>query len=182
VGEIIVTLPPGHADKILKRFDREFRRLGVTKVVAGGKTRRASVENALWMVNRSAKIVAVHDAARPLVSKGEIKAVIRVAAAKGAAIVALPAQDTIKEVDKSGRIVKTPDRSRLWRALTPQAFHAKLLREAYRRIKGALTDDSQLVEKLGRRVFIVEGTPSNIKITTPADLKAAEALLRGRRG
>jgi 2-C-methyl-D-erythritol 4-phosphate cytidylyltransferase len=152
-------------------------------VVAGGAERGDSVRNALAAVPVEAEIVLVHDAARPLVPADVIERCILAAAGGRSAIAAVPVVDTIKEVDEGGRVVSTPDRRTLWAAQTPQAFPAEVLRDAYARAAAgrvSTTDDAALVARYGGTVIVVEGAPENLKVTTPADLAVAEALL-GRR-
>jgi 2-C-methyl-D-erythritol 4-phosphate cytidylyltransferase len=128
------------------------------------------------------EIVAVHDAVRPFVTPERISAVIARARETGAAILALPATDTIKEVE-NGFVLRTIDRGRIWRAQTPQAFRYDLLLRANEEARAVslpsatATDDSFLVERFGSPVAIVDGLPNNIKITTPEDLVLAERLL-----
>jgi 2-C-methyl-D-erythritol 4-phosphate cytidylyltransferase len=127
-------------------------------------------------------IVLVHDGARPLVKRETILAVARAAEKHGAAIAARPITDTLKQVDESGKIAATVDRSTLWQAQTPQGFRFDVIKRAYETAeKGGYlaqaTDDSSLVERLGIPVFVVESPPTNIKITTPADLMLAEVFL-----
>jgi 2-C-methyl-D-erythritol 4-phosphate cytidylyltransferase len=127
----------------------------------------------------TAEIVAVHDGVRPFVTVEEIDATIAAARADGAAILAAPLIDTIKQVSDQ-RVVKTLDRVGLRRALTPQCFRYELLRDAYQRADvsdPSLTDESALMEQIGHRISIVEGNPRNIKITTTEDLAIAEAIL-----
>ncbi|HEX6306911.1 MAG TPA: 2-C-methyl-D-erythritol 4-phosphate cytidylyltransferase [Longimicrobiales bacterium] len=153
------------------------------EVVAGGAERVDSVRHALGAVPAEAAIVLVHDAARPLVSAAVIERCIAAAAAGRSAIAAVRVTDTIKEVDDGGRIVSTPDRRRLWAAQTPQAFPADVLREAHARAAAeglSATDDAALVARYGGTVVVVEGAPENLKVTTPADLAVAEALLGAR--
>jgi 2-C-methyl-D-erythritol 4-phosphate cytidylyltransferase len=152
-------------------------------VVAGGAERGDSVRNALAAVPMEADIVLVHDAARPLVSAEVIDRCIAAAAGGRSAIAAIPVVDTIKEVDDGGRIVATPDRRTLFAAQTPQAFPAEVLRSAHARAAAdrvSTTDDAALVARYGGTVIIVEGAPENLKITTPADLTIAAALLESR--
>ena len=179
IGEIILALPSSRISATLKEHGSRLMKLGLIKVVPGGPTRRESVGNALSVVDRAAQIVVVHDAARPLVTPGEIRAVLKEARRTGAAVLAVPVRDTLKAVDGKGRIVKTVDRSKLWHALTPQAFRADWLRKAHKRkTRQVATDDAQLVEALGHRVSVVEGSPRNLKITTPADIAMAQAWIR----
>jgi 2-C-methyl-D-erythritol 4-phosphate cytidylyltransferase len=153
------------------------------KIVLGGKERFDSVANALQRVADEADFVAVHDAVRPCLQAEQIDAVFAAAAAVGAAVLAVPVTDTLKRADAKGRIEATVSRDRLWLAQTPQVFRKDWLIEAYARrgqLGQAITDDAQLVEAAGHPVQIVEGDPSNIKITTRADLQLAEAILKSR--
>lgn len=149
-------------------------------VVAGGASRSASVRAGLDAVPASAQVVAVHDAARPLARPELWRAVIEaVSAGADAAIPAAPVTDTVKEVGADGHLV-TLDRSRLVAVQTPQAFRAEVIREVHAG-GGEATDDAALVEAAGGRVELVPGPTDNIKITSPADLLVATALLGSRR-
>ncbi len=158
--------------------------LRATVVVAGGARRQDSVRLGLAAVPEGVEIVAVHDAARPLVDRDVALRVIRGAAEHGAALAAVPARDTIKQVEADGRVVGTLDRRRLWIAQTPQAFRLELLRRAHEEAgrRGLnVTDDAALVEELGHPVHVSQGHPWNQKVTEAADLHVAEALLLARR-
>lgn len=151
------------------------------QVVAGGAERGESVSRALAALPAALDVIAVHDAARPLVAETVVARALAAAAEGRNVVVAVPVTDTIKEVDEGGRIVGTPDRRRLWAAQTPQAFPAAVLREAYRRAaeEGVLaTDDGALVARFGGTVVVIEGEPTNLKITTEVDLELAEVLAR----
>jgi 2-C-methyl-D-erythritol 4-phosphate cytidylyltransferase len=153
-------------------------------IVAGGDERSDSVRNALRAVPGSADVVLVHDGARPLLTRALVERCIAGAAAGHGVVAALPAVDTIKEVDEEGRVIATPDRRRLWQVQTPQAFPRAMLVEAHRRAAAdgvRATDDAALVERYGGYVSVVPGEPENVKVTTPADLRIAEALLLQRR-
>lgn len=155
------------------------------RLVAAGAERTDSVRNALDAITLDVDVVIVHDAARPLVSDALIERCIAEAARGRSVLAAVPVVDTIKEVDESGRVVDTPDRHRLWAAQTPQAFPARVLRHAHARAAAerfTATDDAALVARCGTPVLVVPGAPENIKITTPADVAMAEALLARRRG
>lgn len=148
-------------------------------VTAGGAERQDSVRKGLAAVGPAA-LIAIHDAARPFVSGAVIEAAIAAADRHGAAIVAAPATDTVKQVHDEGWIEATPPRQRMWLAQTPQVFRADLIRAAHARgaaASAAATDDAMLVEQLGARVYVVPGNPENRKITTPEDLRWAEWLL-----
>jgi 2-C-methyl-D-erythritol 4-phosphate cytidylyltransferase len=147
--------------------------------VPGGAERQDSVAEGLKALPDDVDLVAVHDAARCLVRPEEVERVIAAAAERGAALLAIPAPDTIKRV-QGGRVVETPPRAECWVAQTPQVFRAELLREAIAkaRAEGILgTDDAQLVERLGVEVEVVRGSARNLKITHPEDLVLAERLL-----
>jgi 2-C-methyl-D-erythritol 4-phosphate cytidylyltransferase len=150
------------------------------QLVAGGAERGDSVRNALAAVPDDADIVLVHDAARPLVAAAVIERCVHAAASGRSVIAAVRVVDTIKDVDEGGRIEGTLDRRRLWAAQTPQAFPLAVLRDAYARAlaeRVSATDDAALVTRFGGTVTVVEGAPENIKITAPADLAMADALL-----
>jgi 2-C-methyl-D-erythritol 4-phosphate cytidylyltransferase len=182
IGAIVVAL----RREEIERFERALRAHKIRKPVRladGGAERSDSILNALEAASEfRPEIVAVHDAVRPFVTPERISAVIARAREIGAAILALPATDTIKEVD-DGLIRRTLDRRRVWRAQTPQAFrYYRLMRANYVARAADLppaqaTDDSFLVERLGAPVAVVEGMANNIKITTPEDLALAEKLL-----
>jgi len=150
------------------------------KVVCGGATRQASVRSGLVEISEAMDLIAVHDAARPFVTCELIDACLDAAASTGAAAAALPVSDTIKRADSQGRVEETLDRSRLWAMQTPQVFDRELLCRAYAEAERAgieATDDCALVERLGHPVALVPGDERNIKITTAADLEAAERRL-----
>ncbi|MDZ4278345.1 MAG: 2-C-methyl-D-erythritol 4-phosphate cytidylyltransferase, partial [Dehalococcoidia bacterium] len=125
--------------------------------------------------------VVVHDGARPLVTKELIERGLAEAQATGASCCALPVPDTVKEADEAGDIARTLDRSRLWLAQTPQTFRYELLLKAHEQAAGAATDDAALVEALGVKVRLYEGSPRNLKVTTPEDLGIVRALLAALR-
>ena len=150
------------------------------RLVEGGAERADSVCAGVAALDADVDVVLVHDAARPLVTPAVIGRAIAAAAAGECVVAAVPARDTVQEVDAAGRIVGTPDRRRLWLAQTPQAFPRAILADACERAvrEGFLaTDDAALVAHYGVVVHVVEGDPRNIKITVPADLVIAAALL-----
>ena len=180
IHEVIVVLPAEESAGFLSMAGKSGLRK-VARVVPGGATRAESVKRGLMSIrSATAEIVAVHDGVRPFVTVEEINETVAVAHADGAAILVAPVTDTIKQVsDRS--VLKTLDRGGLRRALTPQCFRYELLREAYQRADvndASLTDESALVEQLGHRVSVVEGSARNIKITTSEDLEIAEALFK----
>jgi len=129
----------------------------------------------------SVDLIAVHDAARPLVTHEIIHRCIQEAASGRGAVAGWPAVDTLKEVGVGGRVVATPPRDRIWHAQTPQVFPRDMITKAYREAVGSGlkdTDDSALVEKWGGEVVMVPGSASNLKVTRPEDLALAEYFLR----
>jgi len=151
----------------------------LTAVIVGGSSRPESVAKGLAALSAKAKLVAVQDGARPLVSWQVIDRTVRAANSYGAAAPAIPVKDTIKEV-RGGVVVQTPDRSLLQAVQTPQVFDLELLKGALTKAfqeEAQITDDCSAVERLGMSVKIVEGDERNIKVTTPLDLKIAELFL-----
>ena len=152
-------------------------------VVAGGAERSDSVRHGLEALPAEVDTVVIHDAARPLVSRELIEQVIALARSGTGAIAALPATDTIHVVDDQGRIVQTPERAGLWQAQTPQAFPRTVIESAHRQAlqeQLPATDDAALVVRYGGAVQVVRGEAHNLKITVPADVQFAEALLAAR--
>src|SRR5437660_3345554 len=172
IQEIIAVLP-GQETAAFLTLAGKYRLRKLSKVVPGGATRAESVWRGLQSVRAAtAEIIAVHDGVRPFVTPDEIERTVRAAQASGAAILTAPVVETIKEVE-DGRVVRTLDRTRLQRALTPQCFRYELLRRAFENAPELIanaTDDSSLVESLGASVAIIEGDPRNIKITRPEDI------------
>lgn len=151
-------------------------------VVRGGDSRTASVRRAIDALPDSVGVIAVHDAARPLVSSEVVARCIDIAVGGEGAVAGCPAVDTIKEVDGDLLVVDTPDRARLWQAQTPQVFPAELARRAYASADVEATDDSALVERLGARVRMVDAGRGNLKVTRAEDVPLAEAYLAGVTG
>ena len=152
----------------------------VSAVCAGGATRRDSVLAGLRASSPS-ELTVVHDGARPCITPDLVARGIAAARATGAAIPAVAVNDTIKEVGPGGLIVRTPERSRLYAAQTPQVFATELLRKAHAEAPAdLLLDDASLFESLGWPVHVFEGDASNLKVTRPIDIALAEAVLRER--
>jgi len=176
VVQLLLVLSPDDQDWFKEQF-RPFLAQRPIELVAGGHERADSVQNALSRVRHDVDFVAVHDAARPLVTRALIDAVFEAALQTGAAIPACPISSTIKRVH-NGAIVETVSRDNLWGAQTPQVFDRQILLQAYAgRNNFAATDEAQLVERTGHAVAIVECSALNLKITTQTDLLLAEALL-----
>jgi len=126
--------------------------------------------------------VLIHDAARPFLTDRLIEEGLQAAAETGAASTAIEVKDTIKQVDESGIVVRTLQRSKLRATQTPQVFRADLLKKAYELSSGEFTDDAGVVERAGYRVKLYPGDYENIKITTPDDMVLAEIIAKGRTG
>jgi 2-C-methyl-D-erythritol 4-phosphate cytidylyltransferase len=149
-------------------------------VVEGGATRGASVACAIAALPGDVTEIAVHDGARPLVKPEVIGRCIDLACAGFGAVAGEPMIDTVKRVDEEDFVTGTPDRSTFWSAHTPQVFPAMMLRTAYSKGYAVTTDDASLVEAVGGRIQMLDDGGMNIKITRPADLVLAEALLSTR--
>lgn len=148
---------------------------------SGGRRRQDSVGQGLARLDPDCEVVVIHDGARPFVSPQLIDQCVEVACREGAAVVGVPVQNTIKVISADRRVRETPARDTLWEIYTPQAFLTEIIRNASRRAareNAEATDDATLVERLGKRVVVLEGQRTNIKITVPEDLLFAEALLR----
>ena len=153
----------------------------VKKVVAGGKERQDSVYNGLINTDDQSKYVMIHDGARPFITKETISKALEVVKQNKACVVAVPVKDTIKVVNNTSKEIEhTPKRETLWSVQTPQCFEKDMLLSAYEFAHEnnlAVTDDSMLVEAYGKKVYIVEGDYTNIKITTKDDLILGKAIL-----
>lgn len=172
VSVLVIVAPSRHHDAL-----RAFVPDGIkARCIEGGERRRDSVAEGL-AATPDAKWVLVHDGARPLASTELASRVLTAAWKHGAAVPAVPVADTIKRADAEGRVVETVPRAGLRAVQTPQAFEGLLLRRAHTATVEDATDDAELVERLGEPVWLVEGEPSNVKITRPADLVVARALL-----
>ena len=205
--EQVVVVPPGWRARVEERFAAEFARWKVSRVVEGGVRRQDSAAAGFAALSPGVEVVLIHDAAPPRVRgralpRGGVGPPTpppaggggRAAAGgggaggaprDGAALLAVPLSDTLKREGPEGRVGETLDRRGLWRAQTPQGFRREVYAAAMRRAMkegGDATDDASLVERAGGAVTLVEGDPSNLKITTAADLRAAEALLREEAG
>ncbi len=184
IQEIILVLPAQDTAGFLAIAEKHRLRK-LSKIVPGGTTRAESVLKGLLAVrSATAEIIAVHDGVRPFVTAEEITQTVKAAAVHEAAILTAAVTDTIKEVS-NGMVAKTLPRTALRRALTPQCFRFELLRRAYEQVDvldPELTDESSLVERLGVKVIIVEGSSRNVKITVQEDLAVGEAILKETKG
>ena len=151
----------------------------VRSVVVGGETRQQSVRNGAAAVSEETQYIAVHDGARPFVTQQVIADTVLDGVRYGAAAAAVPVVDTIKLADADGKIISTPDRDHLFAVQTPQVFEIGSYREASeeaQKVGKDYTDDCQMLEAIGKPVYLSRGDSSNLKITTPADLIFAQAI------
>lgn len=182
VGEIIIVAPEDEKP----RYEKFAMNSGISKlaaIIAGGDTRFKSVKNALGAVSPKADYIAIHDGARPLIEKEDIERVFADAEKYNAAIAATPATDTVKIVASNGFVESTVPREKLYYAQTPQVFQKKLYLSCLEKIgtqAGQITDDSSILELAGEYVKITEVQNTNLKITRPDDLIAAQSIYDNR--
>ncbi len=179
LDEIILVVAPEDVERARRELLQPGGRQS-ERVVPGGLKRQESVRAGLAEVSRACDLIVVHDAARPFVKSALVVRCLEAAATYGAAVAAVPASDTVKEVGPELEVAKTFDRSLLWLVQTPQAFRRKLLIEAHEAAAAAGvegTDDAFLVERLGHRVRVVPSDRGNVKITWPEDLVQGERMM-----
>lgn len=177
VLEIVVVCDPSYRGI----FEEAAKDVAVpVKFAIPGKERQDSVRSGLNEISSSAKLVCIHDSARPLVLAKDIRKVLKDAAIHGAAVLGVPVKATIKEAASDGFVSKTLDRKYLWEMQTPQVIEPELLRRGFELVEREhleVTDDVSIVEHLKHLVFITEGSYTNLKVTTPDDLLVAERIL-----
>lgn len=181
IDEIVLVVGQEDLEYVETAIVHQYGYQKVTQIVAGGKERKDSVWNGICALKEHTDYIMVHDGARPFIKEKEIRACLEAARKEGAALVAVPVKDTIKQVNTSGMVVGTPERSTLWAVQTPQTFAKSLLVEAHlygQQEALEATDDAMLVEAIGHGVWVVEGDYTNIKITTPEDLVIGEVFIR----
>ena len=180
VTQILLILADSDRTEFIERFGEH---LGGVEVVGGGPSRAESVVNGLRALRESVEFVAVHDAARPLITKRVIDSVFAAAVATGAAIPGVPITSTVKRIDEEGQVDATIDRLHLMLAQTPQTFARQVLLDAYTLARQDLldyTDEASLIEATGHPVTVTKGSWDNIKITTEDDFHMAETILARR--
>lgn len=187
IDEIILVVGKDEIGFVNEDIVKKYKFKKISNVVEGGAQRQDSVYNGLKAVDNECSIVLIHDGARPFVTNNIIEEGINIAKNVDACIVAVPVKDTIKVVNTDMYVADTPNRETLWSVQTPQIFKYKLLMNAYENLQHNqvnITDDAMLVESLGHKVKIIDGSYENIKITTPEDLILGEGILmdRARRG
>lgn len=179
--QVVISTAAEFKSEALKIAKNVFPNLSID-CVTGGSERQDSIQNALNSVQSSIEYIIIHDAVRPFADPLSIEKCLEAAKKTGAAILSIPARDTIKVADKNRIVQSTPNRTTVWQAQTPQIFRKQLLERAYANAKSSGfsgTDDASLVEQLGENVTLVEGTYKNFKITYPGDMKYAELLIAG---
>lgn len=181
INEIIVAARQEDIPKMFAMI-KEYEVLKVTDIVKGGQTREESVFAAIRRSSPFCEFFAIHDGARPLVSKKIITDTVETAFSTKAAATGVRVKDTIKVVNRNNVITSTPDRSYLWAVQTPQVFERRMYLSAVDNVINSekFTDDCRLIEEYGAPVTMVEGSYENIKITTPEDVALAEAIIKRR--
>jgi 2-C-methyl-D-erythritol 4-phosphate cytidylyltransferase len=180
VVQCIIVIAKADQEMFRRRYGANLAFMNV-QIADGGAERFESVANALALVKPEADLVAIHDAVRPCLTQELIDAVFNKAAQAGAALLAVAVTDTVKKVTAKQQVEATLPRQGLWLAQTPQVFRRDWLTAAYAnrgKLGKDVTDDAQLVEAAGHPVHVVEGAPTNLKITSKADLHLAEAVLK----
>lgn len=180
VCQCVIVVSPDDMELFKRRYTANLAFLEV-RIAEGGAERFESVANALALVKEEAEFVAVHDAVRPCLTEELINTVFAKAENTGAAMLAVPVTDTLKQVDGQHIVQGTVSRKGVWQAQTPQVFRKEWLVDAYARraeLGKDITDDAQLIEAAGHKVHVVLGATTNIKITTRGDIALAEAVLK----
>ena len=180
IEDIVVVVKEDESEFFKKEILDKYNFKNV-KIAYGGKERQDSVYNGLKLLDEKCDVVLIHDGARPFVSDKIIDKSIEEAKEHKAIVVGVPVKDTIKVIDNDKNIVDTPNRSVLWAVQTPQTFYYNILIDAYKdafKNKFYGTDDAMLVERIGYKVKMLEGSYNNIKITTQEDLNVGSQILR----
>lgn len=180
IEDIVVVVKEDESEFFKKEILDKYNFKNV-KIAYGGKERQDSVYNGLKLLDEKCDVVLIHDGARPFVSDKIIDKSIDEAKEHKAIVVGVPVKDTIKVIDNDKNIVDTPNRSVLWAVQTPQTFDYNILIDAYKdafKNKFYGTDDAMLVERIGYKVKMLEGSYNNIKITTQEDLNIGSQILR----
>ncbi len=179
IDSIVLAVSQNDVAEIREQYQNDFAK--IHQVTAGGKERQDSVYNGFLALSPDVELVMVHDAVRPFVDATMIAEVVKSAERTGGAIVAIPLSDTLKRADAEGKVAETIPRDKLWRVQTPQVFRRDIFAEAYEKaIADGFygTDEASLVERLGIKIAIAQGSAFNIKITHPEDLILGQAILQ----
>lgn len=184
IDEIVLVVGEGEEEYCRREFVEKYHLTKVTRITVGGKERYHSVMNGLEALTIKDGYVLIHDGARPCLNGAIIDRCVANVARHNACVVGMPVKDTVKIIDSDGFSQSTPDRRTLWIVQTPQCFATELITDAYRRLRESgfekATDDAQTVEMFRPevKVKLIEGSYTNIKVTTPEDLETAEQFLR----
>jgi 2-C-methyl-D-erythritol 4-phosphate cytidylyltransferase len=185
VDSIVVVVPSESIHYCRRDIVEKYKLSKVERIVEGGRRRQDSVRLGIEATGGEYALVLIHDGVRPLVQPDLISRTVACAMETGAAVAALPAKETVKEVDWNNRVIKTYDRRRVWLVQTPQVFRYEDIFLAHQRAHQEgweeVPDDALLLEKLGVRVRVIEGSEDNIKVTTPHDLALARFLMGKQR-
>lgn len=182
VCQTLLVIAPEDQDLFERRYRANIVFMNI-QIVLGGAERFDSVANALAKLKPEVEFVAVHDAVRPCLTSPLVDAVFAAGAKQGAAMLAVLIPDTVKQADANGYVKATMPREGLWLAQTPQVFRKDWLLHAYsqrQQIAQPITDDAQLIEAAGHKVFLVNGSTTNVKITSKEDLLLAQAIIKSR--
>jgi len=180
IQDIVVVIKKEEVEFFNKEIIEKYKFENI-KIAFGGNERQDSVYNGLKSLDSKCDIVLIHDGARPFVSEETVNKSIQEAKNYKAIVVGVPVKDTIKVVNDNNDIVDTPDRSKLWAVQTPQTFDYSILLKSYEdafKHNFYGTDDAMLVERIGYKVKIIEGSYNNIKITTQEDLNIGTQILK----
>jgi 2-C-methyl-D-erythritol 4-phosphate cytidylyltransferase len=189
IRDIVLVVNSKNSQRVFSLVEK-YRIKKIKAIVSGGRFRQYSVMEGLKALDNRTDLVLIHDAVRPFINSDMVSSLIREAKRSGAAIVGVPVKVTIKQTrshkpQATSKVIveKTLDRNNLWEVQTPQVFQKKLIIQAYKRFGNThVTDDANLVEKMGRKVRVLPGSYNNIKITTSEDLVIAEAIAKSLKG
>jgi 2-C-methyl-D-erythritol 4-phosphate cytidylyltransferase/2-C-methyl-D-erythritol 2,4-cyclodiphosphate synthase len=179
LDEMVLAVPSGTHQLARAEVNAAGLQIPV-KITEGGRERQDSVRLGLRLTSAESELIVIHDAARPFATPEMFSSCIAAATQSGGSIVAIPVADTLKQV-AHGTVISTAGRDGLWQAQTPQSFHRELLIKAHERAQRehiTVTDDAHLCEYIGVKLQVVQGSVSNLKITTPDDLRLGEAIAR----
>lgn len=182
IDDIIIVTGAEDKDYIQNEIVEKYGFKKVGKITAGGKERYNSSYNGI-LAAVDADYVLIHDAARPCITRAKINELIHSVKQYKACILGVPVKDTIKIANENGEVADTPDRNKLWQIQTPQAFDRELILDAYHKMIAKkdylVTDDSMVMEKFsGIKVHIIDGEYTNIKVTTPEDMRIVEEMIK----
>lgn len=184
IDEIVIVTGKDDIEYVKSEITDKYNISKISNIIPGGSERQYSVRNGLNAINKNTDIVLIHDGVRPFVEKADVEKLIEEIKINKACLLGVKVKDTIKICDTQGNIVETPDRNLLWQAQTPQGFLYDIILKAHIKAEEENflgTDDAMLVERLGYKIKMVEGSYTNIKITTPEDLQAGEAILNNKK-